>query len=59
MLRGGGTSKTYEGVHGGGGPKIDEIEHTYFLNDSQSSVFCYFIIIASIVLLFSFHVFQI
>ena len=31
-LKGGGTSKAYKSVKGG--PKINEIERTYFLNDS-------------------------
>ena len=31
-LEGGGTSKTYNSVQRGRGPKTDEIECTYFLN---------------------------
>ena len=31
---GGGTSKMHKSIQGGGGPKINEIECTYFLNGS-------------------------
>ena len=36
MLKEGGTPKTYESVQLGGGKKLMNIEHTYFLNGAKS-----------------------